>query len=91
MSNFADTGCHVVSVTDPYGRILGSLDVKLSYIYHNSGQYLPSSLIFKTERFWDWILSLQEKVTKVGPIDRPLNHEIFCVLCTYLDIQEYKY
>jgi hypothetical protein len=24
--NFADRGCHVVSVTDPYGRILGFLD-----------------------------------------------------------------
>jgi hypothetical protein len=23
---FADNGCHVVSVTDPYGRILGFLD-----------------------------------------------------------------
>jgi hypothetical protein len=23
---FADTGCHVISVTDPYGRILGFLD-----------------------------------------------------------------
>jgi hypothetical protein len=23
---FADRGCHVVSVTDPYGRILGFLD-----------------------------------------------------------------
>jgi hypothetical protein len=21
--NFADRGCHVISVTDPYGRILG--------------------------------------------------------------------
>jgi hypothetical protein len=26
MSTFADRGCHVVSVTDPYGRILGFLD-----------------------------------------------------------------
>jgi hypothetical protein len=23
---FADTGCHMVSVTDPYGRIIGFLD-----------------------------------------------------------------
>jgi hypothetical protein len=23
---FADAGCHVVSVTDPYGRILGFID-----------------------------------------------------------------
>jgi hypothetical protein len=26
MPSFADRGCHVVSVTDPYGRILGFLD-----------------------------------------------------------------
>jgi hypothetical protein len=26
IANFADRGCHVVSVTDPYGRILGFLD-----------------------------------------------------------------
>jgi CBS-domain-containing membrane protein len=26
VSTFADTGCHVVSVTDSYGRILGFLD-----------------------------------------------------------------
>jgi hypothetical protein len=29
---FADKGCHVVSVTDPYGRILGFLD-RSHYIY----------------------------------------------------------
>jgi hypothetical protein len=26
LPNFSDRGCHVVSVTDPYGRILGFLD-----------------------------------------------------------------
>jgi hypothetical protein len=26
LPTFADQGCHVVSVTDPYGRILGFLD-----------------------------------------------------------------
>jgi hypothetical protein len=26
LSNFVDRGCHVVRVTDPYGRILGFLD-----------------------------------------------------------------
>jgi hypothetical protein len=26
IANFADRGCHVVSVTNPYGRILGFLD-----------------------------------------------------------------
>jgi hypothetical protein len=28
---FADRGCHVVSVTDPYGRILGFLDKSLYF------------------------------------------------------------
>jgi CBS-domain-containing membrane protein len=28
---FADRGCHVVSVTDPYGRILGSIDWTSAY------------------------------------------------------------
>jgi hypothetical protein len=26
LATFADRGCHVVSVTDPYGRILGFID-----------------------------------------------------------------
>jgi hypothetical protein len=26
IANFADIECHVVSVTDPYGRILGFID-----------------------------------------------------------------
>jgi hypothetical protein len=26
IANFADGGCHVASVTNPYGRILGFLD-----------------------------------------------------------------
>jgi CBS-domain-containing membrane protein len=26
LTTFADKGCHVVSVADPYGRILGFLD-----------------------------------------------------------------
>jgi CBS-domain-containing membrane protein len=29
---FADRGCHVVSVTDPYGRILGFLDRDMLYM-----------------------------------------------------------
>jgi hypothetical protein len=32
LPTFADTGCHVVSVTDPYGRILGFIDRSL-YFY----------------------------------------------------------
>jgi hypothetical protein len=32
LPTFADKGCHVVSVTDPYGRILGFLD-RSRYFY----------------------------------------------------------
>jgi hypothetical protein len=32
---FADRGCHVVSVTDPYGSILGCLDLS-HYIFLSS-------------------------------------------------------
>jgi hypothetical protein len=31
LPTFADKGCHVVSVTDPYGRILGFLDRSLYF------------------------------------------------------------
>jgi hypothetical protein len=31
LPTFADRGCHVVSVTDPYGRILGFLDRSLYF------------------------------------------------------------
>jgi hypothetical protein len=31
LPSFADRGCHVVSVTDPYGRILGFLDEPLLF------------------------------------------------------------
>jgi hypothetical protein len=44
-------------------------------MYHDSGQYPTSCLIFKAQRFEDWILSgifprLQVESTKLGPIDR---------------------
>jgi hypothetical protein len=38
---FADIWCHVVSVTDPYGRILGSLD-RSRYYYFQVGPQLHS-------------------------------------------------
>jgi CBS-domain-containing membrane protein len=34
--DFADRGCHVVSVTDPYGRILGFLDRTNYYDFINN-------------------------------------------------------
>jgi hypothetical protein len=38
---FADKGCHVVSVTDPYGRILGFLDRTQAY------PFLPLPLLLQ--------------------------------------------
>jgi CBS-domain-containing membrane protein len=35
---FEDRGCHVVSVTDPYGRILGFIDRNLYYFYQVTPQ-----------------------------------------------------
>jgi hypothetical protein len=45
---FADRGCYVVSVTDPYGRILGFLD-RIRYF---SIKYLLSCTHEATFFFW---------------------------------------
>jgi hypothetical protein len=37
LPTFADKGCHVVSVTDPYGRILGLLDRSRFFFFVVSG------------------------------------------------------
>jgi hypothetical protein len=37
-ANFADRGCHVVSVTDSYGRILGFLDRSRYFIFQVAPQ-----------------------------------------------------
>jgi hypothetical protein len=37
LPTFVDKGCHVVSVTDPYGRILGFLD-RSRYFFHVAPQ-----------------------------------------------------
>jgi hypothetical protein len=38
-ANFsADRGCHVVSVTNPYGRILGFLDQSRYYCFQEASQ-----------------------------------------------------
>jgi hypothetical protein len=37
---FADRGCHVVSVTDPYGRILGFLDGAATFLSSSSSVVL---------------------------------------------------
>jgi hypothetical protein len=41
VANFADKGCHVVSVTDPYGRIISLLD-RNSYIFFQVAPQLYS-------------------------------------------------
>jgi hypothetical protein len=44
MPTFADGGCHVVSVTDSYGRILGFLDKTIEVLLRrNSGFGLGKS------------------------------------------------
>jgi hypothetical protein len=37
-ANFSDTGCHVVSVTDPYGSSLGFLDRSRYFFFHVAPQ-----------------------------------------------------
>jgi hypothetical protein len=38
LTTFADRGFHVVSVTDPYGRILGILDRSLYFFFQAAPQ-----------------------------------------------------
>jgi hypothetical protein len=39
IAKFADRWCHVVSVTDPYGRILGFLDRNRYFFYQVAPQF----------------------------------------------------
>jgi hypothetical protein len=41
---FADRGCHVVSVTDPYSRILGFLDRSLYFFFQVAPQLYSTRL-----------------------------------------------
>jgi hypothetical protein len=56
LSTFADRGCHVVSVTDPYGRILGFLDrsryisIKLLLSCTHEAEWTP----FQAHYFFFW-------------------------------------
>jgi hypothetical protein len=46
---FADRGCHVVSVTNPYGCILGFLIMDLNHTMHNKGlisKNVPNWILF---------------------------------------------
>jgi hypothetical protein len=48
---FADRGCHMVSVTDPYGRILGFLYRSCTYFY-NVFSFKWPPLWFSGQRSW---------------------------------------
>jgi hypothetical protein len=49
LPTFADRGCHVISVTDPYGRILGFLDG--SRYFSIKAEWTP----FQTHYFFFWL------------------------------------
>jgi hypothetical protein len=55
MPTSADRGCHVVSVTDPYGRILGFLDWSCYFFFQVASQFYSLSWVdpvysFHTEK-----------------------------------------
>jgi hypothetical protein len=56
---FADRGCHVVSVTNPYGRILGFLDRQLILQLTNTTIIIPENYI---KPFWYTVGSLGDTV-----------------------------
>jgi hypothetical protein len=54
---FADTGCHMVSVTDPYGRILDFLDRSPTFVSSSSSIVLtrlsgPRSRPTTSQKIW---------------------------------------
>jgi hypothetical protein len=58
VSTFADRGCRVVSVTDPYGRILGFLDLESLLVLPSSSSVVltrlsgPRSRPTTTQKMW---------------------------------------
>jgi hypothetical protein len=58
MTTFADRGCHVVSATDPYGRILGFLDRSRYFFFQVAPQLysrgwvgpVPDPLVLRKSR-----------------------------------------
>jgi hypothetical protein len=54
VANFSDKGCHVVSVTDPYGRILDFLDRRIKktvYTRRQSYLWIPAVSGIKRQHF----------------------------------------
>jgi hypothetical protein len=57
MPTFADRGCYVVNVTDPYGRILGFQDQSRYYFFHVAPQLYsrpsgPRSRPTASQKIW---------------------------------------
>jgi hypothetical protein len=61
VSTFVDRGCHVVSVTDPYGRILGFLD-RIRYFFFQVAEWI----LFQTHYFSE---NLVVSRIETGPLD----------------------
>jgi CBS-domain-containing membrane protein len=59
---FADRGCHVVSLTDRYGRILGFLDRSRYFFFQAAAKWAP----FKTHYFSE---NLVTPGIEPGPLD----------------------
>jgi hypothetical protein len=57
--NIADRGCHLISVTDPYGRILGFLDRSRYFLFHVAPR-------FQTHYFSEHFIAPE---IKPGPLD----------------------
>jgi hypothetical protein len=68
MPTFVDTGCHVVSMTDTYGRILGFLD---------RSRYVFSKQLLNCTHKAEWTPSqthyFSENLVAVGTEPRPLD------------------
>jgi hypothetical protein len=64
----ADRGCHVASVTDPYGRILGYIDRRRYFSYQAAPQFYSRSewTPFETHYFSENLLAPE---TEPGPLD----------------------
>jgi hypothetical protein len=66
VSIFADTVCHAVSVTDPYGRILGFLDRSRYFFYQLAPQLYSRWTPFQTHYFTE---NLVAPGIEPGPMD----------------------
>jgi hypothetical protein len=75
---FADRGCHVVSVTDPYGRTLGFLDRSLFFFFQVAPQLYSRSWVDPVEEInkgknWNWYN--EKKKQKLWKRNRRIKNE----------------